>query len=65
MSKTTDSDDRERDGGSTVGMVIFVWWFTMWLFTAAFAGLGFGRGLFALCAWPYCLGEAIAQAVGR
>lgn len=34
-------------------------WFIGWLFTLAFANLGFGKALLALVIWPYYLGVAV------
>lgn len=40
-------------------------WFTLWIFTIAFAHLGAGQGALAILFWPYYLGEAVAAAIGR
>lgn len=48
------------------GSVVFVsretgtLWFAGWLFTIGIAGLGFWKGLLALCLWPYFLGRLLA-----
>ncbi len=34
-------------------------WFVFWLFTVAFAQLGFGKALLAIFIWPYYLGAAL------
>lgn len=36
-----------------------LFWFMGWLFTLAFAQLGWGKGILALLLWPYYLGVAI------
>lgn len=48
----------------TVNASLSIPWFTLWIFTIAFAHLGFGRGVLALVIWPYYLGDAIATVVG-
>lgn len=35
-------------------------WFVFWLFTVAFAQLGFGKALLAIFIWPYYLGAALS-----
>ncbi len=40
-------------------------WFTLWIFTIAFAHLSFGQGVLGLLIWPYYLGDAIAKVAGR
>lgn len=40
-------------------------WFTLWLFSVAFAHLSLGQGVLALIGWPYYLGETIAAVLGR
>jgi hypothetical protein len=40
-------------------------WFTLWIFTIAFAHLSFGQGVLGLLIWPYYLGDAVATMVGR
>lgn len=39
-------------------------WFTLWIFTIAFAHLSFWQGAIGVVIWPYYLGDAIASAVG-
>lgn len=39
-------------------------WFTLWIFTVAFAKLCFYQGVLALALWPYYLGEALRVVVG-
>ena len=56
--------DRDRNP-SNVTVNLGIPWFTLWIFTLAFAHLSFGRGVLAIAIWPYYLGEAIAAAVGR
>lgn len=34
-------------------------WFIGWLFTIAFAQLGFGKMILGLAVWPYFLGVAL------
>lgn len=36
-------------------------WCSGWLFTVAFAHLGFWRGALALIVWPYYLGDVVAK----
>lgn len=36
-------------------------WFSGWLFTLAFAKLGFWYGVLAIFVWPYFLGGALAH----
>lgn len=36
-------------------------WFTFWMFTIAYAHLGWGDGAWALIAWPYYLGQALSR----
>lgn len=35
-------------------------WFTLWIFTIAFAHLSFGQGVLGILIWPYYLGDALA-----
>ncbi len=44
------------ENASLVGPV----WYIGWLFTVAFANLGFLKAFFALVLWPYYLGSAVA-----
>lgn len=50
---------------SPVTVNLGVPWFTLWIFTIAFAHLSFGQGVLGILIWPYYLGEAVAAAVGR
>ena len=54
-----NSETRERpikvENGGIVGTV----WFIGWLFTIAFAQLGFWQVLLGLIIWPYYLGLAL------
>ncbi len=36
-----------------------IFWFIGWLFTIAFAQLGFWEAVFGLIIWPYYLGVAV------
>lgn len=36
-----------------------IFWLIGWLFTIAFAGLGWGRAILALAIWPYYLGVVL------
>ncbi len=38
-------------------------WFTLWIFTIAFAHLSFGQAVLAIVVWPYYLGDAVAKLV--
>lgn len=40
-------------------------WFTLWIFTMAFAHLTFGQSVLGLLLWPYYLGEALATVLNR
>lgn len=54
-SRETDADRRSRSivlNTPTAGML----WFGGWLFTIAFAQLGFWKAVLALLIWPYFLG---------
>ena len=51
------ADDRPPQVRVDTGMGII--WFIGWLFTIAFAQLGFWKGAFALLLWPYFLGVAL------
>lgn len=56
-----------RDSSRTISIRypgITLPWFTLWIFTVAFAHLGFGRGVAALLLWPYYLGDALATLAG-
>ena len=53
-------DDKSKSISINVGFP----WFTMWIFTIAFAHLGFGQGVIGLVFWPYYLGDAIATVAG-
>lgn len=55
---------RDDDRKSGISINIGFPWFTAWLFTVAFAHLGFGSAVLAVVAWPYYLGETIAQIAG-
>jgi hypothetical protein len=39
-------------------------WMTLWVFTMAFAHLGFGQSVLAMVIWPYYLGETLAKISG-
>lgn len=43
---------------------LVILWMTLWLFTTAFAHLGFGQAVCALIVWPYYLGETVARISG-
>lgn len=55
------SDASDRRVSISIGFP----WFGMWLFTIAFAHLGFGPAVLAILLWPYYLGDAIAAVAGR
>jgi hypothetical protein len=38
-------------------------WFSAWLFTLGFLGLGFGKGLLAIIIWPYYIGQYLGSLV--
>jgi hypothetical protein len=61
--KDTDEVSDSKDISISVGRGLP--WFTLWIFTIAFANLCFYQGVLALAIWPYYLGEAIATVVGR
>ncbi len=50
-----------RNGSGAAASSIFTGagWFVFWLFTVAFAQLGFGKALLAIFIWPYYLGAAL------
>jgi hypothetical protein len=48
------------NAGGSITVNLGLPWFTMWLFTVAFAHLSFGQGALAIVAWPYYLGMAIS-----
>lgn len=50
---------------STIEVTMGIPWFTLWIFTIAFAHLSFGQGALAILMWPYYLGEAISTVVAR
>ncbi len=51
------SEDRPTRVKVDTGSGMF--WFTGWLFTLAFAPLGWGKSILALAVWPYYLGVAL------
>jgi len=40
-------------------------WFAGWLFTIGFLHLAFWKGLVAIVLWPYFIGLAVSNFVGR
>ncbi|MEJ2503425.1 MAG: hypothetical protein P8177_08970 [Gemmatimonadota bacterium] len=53
MGSESDTTKIKVESGS--GII----WFIGWLFTLAFAQLGFGQALLGLLIWPYYLGVAL------
>lgn len=51
------SDDKPTRIRVETGAGMF--WFMGWLFTIAFAQLGWGKAILALFLWPYYLGVAV------
>ena len=47
--------DNNRAGGTDAGVL----WFAGWLFTLAYAQLGFWQAVLGVVAWPYLLGVAL------
>ena len=54
--ETTMSERIKIEQHSFGGML----WFGAWLFTLGFLQLSFWKGVWALVAWPYYLGVALA-----
>lgn len=54
-----------QDSKLSIRVSMGIPWFTLWIFTIAFAHLGFGQGTLAIVMWPYYLGDAIATVVAR
>lgn len=40
-------------------------WFAGWLFTIGFLHLAFWKGVIAIILWPYFIGQAVSNFVGR
>jgi len=56
MSEEQDHRKTIRvENGGWIGSI----WFIGWLFTIAYAGLGFWQSVIALAGWPYYLGLAL------
>ena len=60
MSKKKTSDDADASS-APIEVTLGIPWFTLWLFTLAFAHLSFGQGVLSILVWPYYLGAALAK----
>ena len=48
-----------KNGAAASSIFTGAGWFVFWLFTVAFAQLGFGKAILAIFIWPYYLGAAL------
>jgi hypothetical protein len=51
--------DNGNRGAAATSLFGGMGWFVFWLFTVGFAGLSFGKALWAILVWPYYLGVAL------